>query len=107
VQALSTVRFAVGIPDEDLFTASAPATTGQARPIRAPRHAHDHTTMPLQPGELCLLRFGFSITETSDTLETSDTSETTETMETMETMETSVVHKGTLSGGLGPCQGGR
>src|SRR5205814_9104741 len=32
-----------------------PATTGQARPIRAPGQAHDHATMPLQAG---LLRAG-------------------------------------------------
>src|SRR5579864_1338153 len=44
VQALSTVR----TPDEELSTASTSATTGQARPIRTPRHAHDHATMPLQ-----------------------------------------------------------
>src|SRR5216683_7309726 len=48
VQELSTVR----TPDEELSTASTSATTGQARPIRAPGHAHDHATMPLQPGKL-------------------------------------------------------
>src|SRR5258708_19745847 len=44
VQELSTVR----IPDEELSTASTSATTSQVRPIRAPCHAHDHATMPLQ-----------------------------------------------------------
>src|SRR5258708_24367604 len=48
VQELSTVR----IPDEELSTASASATTSQVRPIRAPCHAHDHATMPLQAGLL-------------------------------------------------------
>src|SRR6266849_660441 len=48
VQELSTVR----TPDEEFSTASTSATTGQARPIRAPGHAHDHATMPLQPGKL-------------------------------------------------------
>src|SRR5712692_1726829 len=55
VQALSTVGSAAGTPDEELSTASTSATTGQARPIRAPGHAHNHTTMPLQAG---LLRSG-------------------------------------------------
>src|SRR5947209_17351782 len=36
------------IPDEDLSTASASATTGQSRAIRAPGYAHDHATMPLE-----------------------------------------------------------
>src|SRR5258708_29562393 len=48
VQALSTMY----IPDEELSTASTSATTGQARTIRAPCHAHDHATMPLQAGLL-------------------------------------------------------
>src|SRR5260370_2314407 len=48
VQELSTVR----IPDEELSTASTSATTSQVRPIRAPCHAHDHATMPLQAGLL-------------------------------------------------------
>src|SRR6266852_5360629 len=52
VQELSTVGSAAGIPDEEFSTASTSATTGQARPIRAPCHAHDHTTMPLQAGRL-------------------------------------------------------
>src|SRR2546421_3320417 len=46
---------AAGTPDEELSTASTSATTGQARPIRAPGQAHDHATMPLQAG---LLRAG-------------------------------------------------
>src|SRR6266849_8623064 len=48
MQELSTVR----TPDEELSTTSTSATTGQARPIRAPGHAHDHATMPLQAGLL-------------------------------------------------------
>src|SRR5258708_12659613 len=48
VQELATVR----IPDEELSTASPSATTSQVRPIRAPCHAHDHATMPLQAGLL-------------------------------------------------------
>src|SRR5258708_6050857 len=36
------------IPDEELRTTPATATTGQPRPLRTPGHAHDHTTMPLQ-----------------------------------------------------------
>src|SRR5258708_28614786 len=52
VQALSTVGSAAGTPDEELSTASTSATTGQARPIRAPRHAHDHAPMPLHPDKL-------------------------------------------------------
>src|SRR5438876_8848219 len=51
VQELSTMR----TPDEDLSNALAPATTSQARPIRAPRHAHHHAVVPLQAG---LLRAG-------------------------------------------------
>src|SRR5258708_20063114 len=52
VQEFSTVGSAAGTPDEELSTASTSATTGQARPIRAPGHAHDHATMPLQPAKL-------------------------------------------------------
>src|SRR3989440_6243441 len=52
VQEFSTVGSAAGTPDEELSTASTSATTGQARPIRAPSHAHDHAAMPLQPGKL-------------------------------------------------------
>src|SRR6266849_2978018 len=48
VQELSTVC----TPDEELSTASTSATTGQTRSIRAPCHAHDHATMPLQAGLL-------------------------------------------------------
>src|SRR5216684_1913496 len=48
VEEFSTAR----TPDEELSTASTSATTGQARPIRAPGHAHNHTTMPLQAGLL-------------------------------------------------------
>src|SRR5260370_20898329 len=48
VQELSTVR----TPDEELSPASTSATTSQVRPIRAPCHAHDHATMPLQAGLL-------------------------------------------------------
>src|SRR5256885_4623888 len=55
VEGFCTVGSAAGIPDEELSTASTSATTGQARPIRAPGHAHDHATMPLQAG---LLRAG-------------------------------------------------
>src|SRR5437588_12681174 len=40
------------IPDEAFSTPSPPTATGQARPIRAPRHAHHHATMPLQAGLL-------------------------------------------------------
>src|SRR5260370_374867 len=36
------------IPDEELLTITASATTGQPRPIGTPGHAHDHATMPLQ-----------------------------------------------------------
>src|SRR5205823_4877214 len=52
MQEFSTVGSAVGTPDKELSTASTSATTGQARPIRAPCHAHDHAAMPLQPGKL-------------------------------------------------------
>src|SRR5712692_3235991 len=52
VQELSPVGSAAGTPDEELSTASTSATTGQARPIRAPGHAHNHATMPLQAGLL-------------------------------------------------------
>src|SRR5258708_15440809 len=52
VQELSPVR----IPDEELSTASTSATTSQVRPIRAPCHAHDHATMPLQAGLLFSVR---------------------------------------------------
>src|SRR5260221_4104016 len=44
VQALPTLP----IPDEELLTITASATTGQPRPIGTPGHAHDHATMPLQ-----------------------------------------------------------
>src|SRR5260221_8746595 len=44
VQALPTLH----IPDEELLTITASATTGQPRPIGTPGHAHDHATMPLQ-----------------------------------------------------------
>src|SRR2546426_3856292 len=52
VQALPTVR----VPDEELPTTSAPATTGQPRPIGTPGHAHDHATMPLQRSSHCAVR---------------------------------------------------
>src|SRR5713101_2199866 len=52
VQELSPVGSAAGTPDEELSTASTSATTGQVRPIRAPCHAHNHATMPLQAGLL-------------------------------------------------------
>src|SRR2546425_12881373 len=52
VQALPTVR----VPDEELPTPSAPATTGQPRPIGTPGHAHDHATMPLQRSSHCAVR---------------------------------------------------
>src|SRR6266849_5440665 len=43
-QALPTLR----IPDDELPSASAPAPTGQPRPILTPCHARHHATMPLQ-----------------------------------------------------------
>src|SRR5258707_1835930 len=42
---------AVRIPHQQLFAASAPASTGQPRSIGAPCHARDHATMSLQPLE--------------------------------------------------------
>src|SRR5258708_34556510 len=52
VQEFSTVGSAAGTPAEDLSTASTSATTGQARPIRPPVHAHDHATVPFHPAKL-------------------------------------------------------
>src|SRR2546425_829446 len=44
MQALSTAR----IPDEELSTASVPATTGEPRTIRTPGHTRHPATMPLE-----------------------------------------------------------
>ena len=56
VQALSTVRFAMGIPDEYLSITLTPATTYKAHPLRALCHAHDHITMTLQLREQYAVR---------------------------------------------------